>query len=288
MEDEEHTYTKELEALLVTVQNASYRVQMKQQKVQQKVNISVTTEFDDTNIPENSIALHMIHGTIFADYDPWDWYFSTKKLVDDIRVAEENPKIVAHLFHINSGGGEAWYLDVAAAEIKALKKPSVSFIESVTASAAYYLAAYTNKIYAATGFDIVGSIGTMVSFLDLIPYFEALGAKYVEEYADQSTRKNKKYNDLRQGKPEQFKKDVLNPLAEEFIATVKDARPDIPDNNRGVFQGETFFTSEAADLRLIDGRKSLEEVLLEIYNLGISSSTTVMAQQHAILNLIQQ
>jgi len=271
MDDEEYTYTKQIEDLIRVINGS---------------NINLTNRFDEMELPDNSIALHMIHGTIFADYDPWDWYFSTKQFVDDLRAAEANPKIIAHLFHINSGGGEAWYLDKAAAEVKALKKPSVSVVESVAASAAYFLAAYTNRIYAVTGYDIIGSIGTMVSFLDLIPYFESMGAKYIEEYADQSKRKNKKSNDLRKGKPEQFKREVLNPLAEEFINTVKDARPGIPDNDRGVYQGETFFTQEATDLGLIDGRKSLEEVLQEIYDLGIDSGNKIKAQQNAI-NLIQ-
>lgn len=264
---EEPSYTKDAENL-ATVLSAEQ--------------INLTTRFGEMELPDNSIALHMIHGTIFAEYDPWDYWFSTKQFVDDLRAAETNPKIIAHLLHINSGGGEAWYLDVAAAQVKALKKPCIAVIEDVGASAAYYLAAYAKKIYAITGFDIVGSIGTMTSFLDVIPYFEKMGAKYIEEYATQSTRKNKKYNDLRQGKPEQFKKEVLDPLAQQFIDTVKDARPAIPDNDRGVFQGETFFTQAAADLGLIDGRKTPEEIIQEIYSLGIESSSKIQAHHKAI------
>ena len=256
-------------------------------KAMSSENISLTTKFMETDIPDESIALHLIHGTIFADYDPWQWYFSTKQFVDDILAADENPRIIAHFFHINSGGGEAWYLDIAAEAVKNLKKPVVAFAESVMASAAYFLAVNANRIYVSTKFDIIGSIGTMVSFIDLIPLLEKYGAKYVEAYADQSSRKNKKYDDLRKGKPEQFTKEVLNPLAEEFIQTVKTARPRIPDNDRGVFKGETFFTQDATDLGLIDGRKSLEEVLLEIKTLGINSGKQIKAQQKAIFNLIQ-
>lgn len=285
VDDEEYTYSRQVEDL-VKVMNLSYRVQVNQHNLQAKANISLTTEFDDMQIPDNSVALHMIHGTIFADYDPWDWYFSTKKFVDDIKAADANPKIIGHLFHVNSGGGDAWYLDVAAEAVKNLSKPTVAIVESVAASAAYYLVAYADKIYATTGFDILGSIGTMTSFLDIIPYYEKLGAKFIEEYADQSKRKNKKYNDLRKGKPDQFRKEVLNPLAEEFITTVKNARPDIPDNDRGVFEGETFFTEDATSLGLIDGRKSLEEVLTEIFSLSTGSGVPDKATQKAILQLI--
>jgi ClpP class serine protease len=285
MDDEEYTYTRQVQDL-VKILNLTYRARVNQNHMLAKANVSLTSEFDDMQIPDNSIALHMIHGTIFADYDPWDFYFSTKKFVDDIRTADANPKIIGHLLHVNSGGGDAWYLDVAAEAVKNLTKPAIGLVESVAASAGLYLIINSNKIYATTGFDILGSIGTMTSFLDIIPYYEKLGAKFIEEYADQSKRKNKKYNDLRKGKPDQFRKEVLNPLAEEFINTVKNARPDIPDNDRGVFEGETFFTEDATSLGLIDGRKTLEDVLSEIYNLSMSYGVPNKATQKAILNLI--
>ncbi|MFH0760742.1 MAG: S49 family peptidase [Bacteroidota bacterium] len=123
--------------------------------------ITLTTKFSETDIPDDSIALHRIHGTLFADYDDWGWYFSTKQLVDDLMAAEANPKILSHFFHVNSGGGEAWYLDIAASAIQGVKKPVVAYAESVMASAAYYLGMNADRIYAGTKFDIIGSIGTM-------------------------------------------------------------------------------------------------------------------------------
>lgn len=244
--------------------------------------ITITTRFSETDIPDDSIALHRIHGTIFADYDSWYWYFSTKQFVEDIRMADENPKIIAHFFHVNSGGGEAWYLDVAADAVRNLKKPVVAFTEGVMASAAYYLSCYADEIYAGTKFDTIGSIGVMVSFLDLIPLMEKYGAKYIEEYADQSSLKNKKYNDLRKGKPEQFKKEVLNPLAAEFISTVQAARPSISkDEDLGVFKGQTFFTSDAETHGLIDGRLSLDEAVIRAYDIGIEYKEKKNTQQKA-------
>ena len=248
--------------------------------------ITFTTHFSETDIPDDTLALHRIHGTIFADYDSWYWYFSTKQFVEDIKLADDNPKIVSHFFHVNSGGGEAWFLDVAAEAVKNLQKPVLVFTESVMASAAYYLSCYADEIYAGTKFDTIGSIGTMVSFLDLIPMLEKYGAKYIEEYADQSSLKNKKYNDLRKGKSEQFKKEVLNPLAAEFIATVQTARPGINQKDeRGVFKGQTFFTEESENLGLIDGRLSLDEAIVRAYELGVEYKEKKSTQKTA-MNLI--
>jgi len=246
--------------------------------------ITLTTKFSETDIPDDSIALHPVHGTIFSDYDDWGWYFSSKQFVDDLMAAEANPSILSHFLHVNSGGGEAWYLDIAAAALQGVKKPVVAYAESVMASAAYYLAMYADRIYAGTKFDIIGSIGTMTSFIDLIPLLEKYGAKYIEEYADQSTRKNKKYNDLRKGEPEQFKKEVLNPLAAEFISAVKSARPQIKegDGDRGVFQGETFFTQDAESLGLIDGVRTLAQAITEAHDLGLGNREQQKAKTKAL------
>lgn len=248
--------------------------------------IFVTTKFSETDIPDDSIALHMVHGPIFAEYDRWRWYFSTKQFVDDIKLADENPKIIAHFFHVDSGGGEAWYLDIAAEAVRNLKKPVVVYAESVMASAAYYLACYGTEIYAGTKFDVIGSIGTMVSFLDMIPLLEKYGAKYIKQYADQSTLKNKKYDDLREDKPEQFIKEVLNPLAAEFIVTVQKARPGITtDEKIGVFKGQTFFTLDAKTHGLIDGQLSLDDCVIRAHELGIESKEAVGPQQQ-VMNII--
>lgn len=256
--------------------------------LQSSETITLTNKYSETDIPDDSLALHQMHGTIFADYDEWGWYFSTKQFVDNLMAAEANPKIASHFLHVNSGGGEAWYLDVAATAMQGLKKPVVAYAESVMASAAYYLAMNSTRIYAGTKFDIIGSIGTMVSFIDLIPLLEKYGAKYVEEYADQSSRKNRKYNDLRKGKPEQFKQEVLNPLAAEFISAVKIARPQIKEGNedRGIFQGETFFTQDAESLGLIDGVRTLPQAISEAYDLGIAYRQQKKAQSKA-LNLVR-
>lgn len=225
--------------------------------------ISLTRSFNETDIQDNSIAFHRVVGTIYADYDRWGWYFSTKQFIDDIRAAERNPQIIAHFVFMNSGGGEAWYLEKAFAAIGELKKPIITFVEKRMCSAGYYIGVNTDRIFSTSINDTIGSIGVMVAFLDTIPYFEKLGAKWHEEYADRSKLKNKKFNDLLDGKPKKYIEKELNPLAEQFIAAVRAGRQQLADlsEKHDVFAGDTYSAQESLAIGLIDEIADLEFAL---------------------------
>ena len=225
--------------------------------------ISITTSFKKLDIPDNTIALHRIQGTIFADYDRYGWYFSTKQFIDDIRAADENPQITAHLFFVNTGGGEAWYLEKAFAAVGALKKPKIAFVEKRCCSAGEYLILNSDYIFSTSINDTHGSIGVMVAFWDMVPYFKKMGFSYIEEYANQSTLKNKKFNDLINGKPKKYKEKELDPLAEQFIAAARTGRKQLRDlpEDHDVFKGETYDAQESQSIGLIDQINELEFAL---------------------------
>ena len=150
--------------------------------------ISLTTEYDSNEIPESSIAIHPVFGVILADSN---YQFSTKSFVRNLQLADANPNIIAHFVPVNSPGGDAHYLDIASNAVANLTKPVITHFERHMASAAVYLTSGSTEIYANSKFDRVGSIGTMISYLDLNPILEKFGAKNIEEYATQSTMKNK-------------------------------------------------------------------------------------------------
>lgn len=236
-------------------------------KLAEESNIPLTCDYTDANLENEAIAYYRIKGMIMGESS---WWFSTKQFVEDIEAAEANPMIMAHFIHANSGGGDTWYLDVAYQTLMKATKPIVTVVERVGASACVYLVCPSTKIYAATQNEILGSIGTMVSFMNFKPYYETMGLKFVEEYATKSTLKNKKFNDLANGKPEQFIKEELDPLQQQFEAAVRKARPKagILPEDHPLFAGETFSTQAATDLFLIDGQKSFREALDEAYQLG--------------------
>jgi protease-4 len=162
--------------------------------------------------------------------------------------------------------------------VKNLKKPVVAHYENVAASAAVYLTINADRIYAATRNETIGSIGTMVSFLDIIPYFEAMGIKYHEEYAHQSDLKNKKFNDLLDGKPDQYITEELDPLAGQFIEAVAAARPKTGKlgAEHPIFRGETFATEASIEIGLIDGQLLMEDAIIETHKLGVNGKTNAI------------
>lgn len=228
---------------------------------------TLTDEFDNEKLPENSIAYHRVWGTVMADSY---WYFSSKQLETDLMSAEVNPQISCHFLHINSPGGEAWYLDRLSETLRACQKPILTFYEQMCCSAGYYIGCHGQRIYALTENDYVGCIGTMCSFYDFEPYFAKLGINRVEAKATNSDLKNKTFDDLRHGKDEKYVHDILDPLNAQFLSEVRSQRTKIADlpDEAPVLRGETFYTAQAVELGLVDGSRTMEEAIAEAAIMG--------------------
>lgn len=238
-----------------------------QLKVSTLSSATLTTDFSAEDLPISSIAYHRIWGFITADSR---YFFSSKQLELDLLQADANPAISCHFLHINSPGGEAWYLDRLAETIRTLSKPIIALTEQMACSAAYYIASGADCILSITAADIFGSIGTMVETYNLDGYFDKLGIKIIREKADQSDLKNKKYEELRNGKPEQYIKEVLNPLSRRFIEHVRGSRQalaELPEDDP-VFRGETFETQAALEKGLIDGTATFLEAVAKAIELA--------------------
>lgn len=232
--------------------------------------VNMTSDYSSPELPDGSIAYHRIFGLITASSR---WYFSSKQLEADLLAAEANPSIVCHFLHINSPGGEAWYLDRLGETMQRCEKPMVVLYENCC-SAAYHIACHGTKVYANTKFDFVGCIGTMTSFWDFEEYYSNLGIKKVEAKATKSDLKNKMFDDLVEGNPKQFVENVLNPLNEEFLTTVKAQRKQLSelDDEHPALRGETYYTDQAIEIGLADGCRTFIEAVAE---------SSVLGQQYA-------
>ena len=106
----------------------------------------------------------------------------------------------------------------------------------------------------------------MCSFWNFEPYFEKLGLKKITAKATNSTRKNKVFEDLKDGKTEEYIKNVLDPMNEQFLAEVKAMRPKLSElgDDAPVLQGESFYTDPAEEVGLIDGKRTLLEAIAEV------------------------
>lgn len=239
--------------------------------------ITLTMDYESPELPQDSVAYHRVWGIITSDSR---WYFSSKRMEQELLQADQNPQISAHLLHVNSPGGEAWYLDRLSETLRNLQKPVFTLYEMMC-SAAVYIGCHGSKVYATTPFDFVGCIGTMTSFWDFRPYYEQLGIKYVEAKATQSDLKNKMFDNLRDGHPKQYIEEVLDPLNASFLSEVKAMRPRIAslDDDAPVLRGETFYTPAAEDIGLCDGQRTLLDVVAECYQAGCAWRRTTEKKQ---------
>ena len=264
-------------------QPKSYQDKVKEVVQQFPEELHLTVDFSSPELQEGSVAYHRVWGVVTAESR---WMFSSKQLEKDLLAAEQNPQITSHLLHINSPGGEAYYLDRLSETLRQLEKPVITLYE-MACSAAYYIGCHGQKVYATTLFDFAGCIGTMTSFYDSQPYYEKLGIKLVEAKADGSDLKNKMFDDLRKGKAEQYIKEVLNPMNDAFLQEVRQQRKKLaalPDD-APVLRGETFFTAAAEEIGLCDGQRTLEQAAQECAELGRRWSETTRKKQ-AVYNAI--
>ena len=224
--------------------------------------LSYPSDFEDPKIEAGSVAYHPIFGSV--SFRSW-WRFSTAQFMADLKAAEENPNIIAHLLHIDSPGGDAFALHEAFELVKGLQKPCIAVIESVGGSAGYYLAAAADKVYTSAEFSLVGCIGIACVIEDDSEYFEKMGIKFKTLVSNYSPLKNKAAHDAAEGKTKEYIERYLDPMALQFIEDVKSVRPSISEAAQ---QGDTFYTKEAQEAGLIDGKKTLEEALQELISMA--------------------
>ena len=96
----------------------------------------------------------------------------------------------------------------------------------------------------------------------MIKLFEKFGIDFYEIYAPQSTEKNKILRELRAGNQEPAK-EHLEYLADNFIQTIKTARPQIKDDQK-VFKGAVYSPEKAKEIGLVDELATLEQILIEL------------------------
>lgn len=242
---------------------------------------NITTDFSSNELASSSIAYHRVFGFITSSSR---YYFSSKQLEKDLMAAEANPAISCHFFHINSGGGEAWYLDRLSETISSLKKPTVTLFEMAGGSAAYYIGCQAKHVFCLTDNDLIGCIGTMTDFYDWDSYFAKLGLKRITVRASKSDLKNKEHDDMCAGKPEDFVHKFLDPMNELFLQTVRGSRKKLKDapEDEPALRGETFMTQAAIEKGLVDGKKSLLETLQYAQELAARWDAQVSTKKKAL------
>lgn len=197
-----------------------------------------------------------------------------------IRNLDADPGISSIILKLSTPGGTVEGTAQLGEVIKSTNKPILAFIDEMACSAGYWLASQCDEIVAATTRAQVGSIGVMLSFADMKPYWEKEGVVFHEIYSSLSSDKNKDFKDLLDGKYENYRKDVLDVLANDFISAVKSSR-EITDES--ILKGRVVFADKAIDIGLVDSIGTLEDAINR--SLELSENNNTNTQQSNNLNV---
>ena len=191
---------------------------------------------------------------------------SAEFIVAAMRAAFEDEGAKAVVLLVNSPGGSPVQAGIIYDEIRRLKgkykKPVYAVVEESCASAAYYIAAATDKIFVDKA-SIVGSIGVLMEGFGFTGLMDKLGV----ERRLLTAGENKGFLDPfspQTDKQRAFAQTMLDQIHRQFIDSVKAGRGARLKETPELFSGLFWTGQQAVDMGLADQIGSLDFVAREI------------------------
>lgn len=206
---------------------------------------------------EEDIILQVPVNGLITKYDSCGWY-GCQTYAQLLDLANDNPFVKGVVLIADSGGGSAdGSFDFSQAVARFAKsKPIVTYVDGTACSAMYRIAAHSSKIIAKPG-SILGSIGTMVQFLDNTEALKRIGLKRVVVTAKASSDKNKDYEEALKGNTVIIQEQLLDPMNDIFLSEMKALRQ-LPDE---VLTGKIFYPDAALKHNMIDAIGQLSDAM---------------------------
>lgn len=189
-------------------------------------------------------------------------WFGTASLRNELAKMKSSQSIKAVIMYMDSPGGTVDGTEALANEYEATgkSKETITIIDGMMCSAGYWAGSPGGTIIATNKTDIIGSIGTMISFYDRTDYMEEMGLVLREYYATKSKDKNKDFREARGGDGKLIVQTLLDPLNDVFLNAVKKYRGDKLDEKE-TLTGKTFLAERSLELGLIDKIDTMDNVL---------------------------
>lgn len=220
-------------------------------------------DFDPNKVPENSVAVIPIKGTLTRAGSWWDYGTEDIAALLDQAFKAENVKSI--ILQTNSGGGTTDSTFPIKAIMQKKNKPVYSVVDSNSFSAAYLINVFSDKIWAVDPMAEMGSIGVKAMMMDNSEMYKQFGIKVIKITPPESKWKGKAEDEALKGKPQQLIEDKLTPWAKHFQDLVREHRPNLNESIEGTLEGRTFFAKwgeiNGMANGLIDGIKTMEEAI---------------------------
>lgn len=195
------------------------------------------------------VRVQKIHGVMTQD-DQECGPYGTNTMAEMLQEADHNSNIIAHVLDINSPGGEAAGMEDFNRVVAGLKKPVVTYVNGLAASAGLYAGISSKEIYISGRTARMGSIGVVLEYLDFSRRMQRMGIDEVSITATKSTKKR----ELNFSQPSEddiaaIRTQLLDPFNEVFHADVKAGRPQVHEDafDGRMYQGQSIITAGLAD-----------------------------------------
>ena len=191
---------------------------------------------------------------------------SADLVLSSLRTALEDSGTQGVVLLINSPGGSPVQAGIINDEIHRLRakynKPIYAVVEETCTSAAYYIAAATDKIYVDKA-SIVGSIGVLMDGFGFTGLMDKLGV----ERRLLTAGENKGFLDPFSPQTEKqraYAQTMLDQIHQQFIAAVKTGRGARLKETPETFSGLFWTGQQAVEMGLADQLASLDYVAREV------------------------
>ncbi|MDE6291024.1 MAG: S49 family peptidase [Muribaculaceae bacterium] len=204
-------------------------------------------------LPEGSVVAFRLTGMLYR--------WMTSELSDMLDMAETNPNISGIILTIDGPGGMAGGVPALAEKIRSLDTPVVTLIAGEMCSAHLWIGASARRVFAASRYCEVGSIGAMTTFTSYRKYLESQGIEDRDIYPDTSDLKNKEYRDLEDNGDDSAVKQRLEELHRNFVAHVAKCRGLEADISKDYFRGMVMQADKALKAGLVDEIGGMDSVM---------------------------
>lgn len=243
-----------------------------------------TTEPGIYYIKRGNVAILPIHGFITKEDSFWSWY-GDETAVNVVRASlneiMQDDSIDTILLHVSSGGGSVAGVDELVNQLTAVKQERnvVTYIEDVGASAAYWIAAVGEAVYA-NEVAMIGSLGVFTVLTDTSRMFEEMGIETILV----SEPDDIKGADGTPGVPVSKEvvrntQDYVKAIADIFFKSISENRDVSQKVLRQQVGGRVMVAKSAQRYGLIDGVKTLDEVLELIVTVDLEKKESVVSNE---------
>lgn len=198
----------------------------------------------------------------------------TRRLINQVRAWEKNPRIKAMVLRINSPGGAVSATQDLYHELQNFRdsgRPIVASLGDIAASGGYYAALAADEIYANEG-SLTGSIGVIMNFFNFEGLQETIGIH-------SRSIKSGKFKDIGSGsramtlEERELLGELIDDVYEQFLAAVVEGRRGAVQTLLADMLGKDFADVTAGEIeehlrkysdgRIFSGRQAKEYSMID-------------------------